>query len=106
MTPTNATKHTGTKQVVKKTKRRFKIWLTFIVFFMVWAGYTLYGQYQQQKETNDRLLLLQEQVEEAIAESEALQKQVERLNDPEYIAQLATKEQGMVKKGEHQIFSD
>lgn len=92
--------------VNKAAKRRFKIWFMFVVLFLGWAGYTLFGQYQQQIETSNKLTSLQQQVEEAIAESAVLQKQIERLNDPEYIAQLATKEQGMVKEGERQIFSD
>lgn len=103
MVPAVAEKKVSVK---KATKRRFKIWLMFIVLFMGWAGYTLFGQYQQQIETSNKLSALQKQVEAAIAESEALQKHIERLNDPEYIAQLATKEQGMVKEGEQQIFSD
>ncbi|MFD2115460.1 septum formation initiator family protein [Paenibacillus yanchengensis] len=88
------------------SKRRLKIWLTFIAIFVIWAGYTLFGQYQQHQEAIAKVEVLQEQVEEAIAIKADLQKQIDRLNDPEYIAQLATKEQGMVKEGEQQIFTD
>jgi cell division protein DivIC len=88
------------------TKRRFKIWLMFIVLFMGWAGYTIFGQMQQKDATGVKLASIQEQLDVSTQETEALRRQIERLNDPEYIEQLATKEQGMVKKGEKQIFSD
>ncbi len=87
-------------------KRRFKIWMTFIILFMGWAGYTLFGQLQQQNATHQKLSGIQEQLELTRQESEALRLEVDKLNDPEYISQLATKEQGMVKEGEQQIFSE
>ncbi|MHA6481536.1 FtsB family cell division protein [Paenibacillus sp. strain BS8-2] len=87
-------------------KRRYKMWIVFILLFLGWAGYTLFGQLQQQKATYEKLTSVESQIEEAKATNEELKRQVERLNDPEYISQLATKEQGMVKQGEQQIFSD
>ncbi|OMF25276.1 hypothetical protein BK133_21775 [Paenibacillus sp. FSL H8-0548] len=88
------------------TKRRFKLWMMFIVLFMGWAGYTLFGQMQQKNITGDKLALIQEKLDVSAKETAELKRQIERLNDPEYIEQLATKEQGMVKNGEQQIFSD
>jgi cell division protein DivIC len=88
------------------TKRRFKLWMMFIVLFMGWAAYTIFGQMKQQDATSMRLTTIQGQIDASTKESDALKQQIERLNDPEYIAQLATKEIGMVKKGETQIFSD
>lgn len=87
-------------------KRRYRIWMMFIVLFMGWAGYTLFGQMQQQKATFEKLTTIESGIEETRSETEALKREVERLNDPEYISQLATKEQGMVKEGEQQIFSE
>ncbi|WP_141503738.1 FtsB family cell division protein [Paenibacillus luteus] len=88
------------------TKRRFKLWMMFIVLFMGWAGYTIFGQMQQKTATGVKLTTIQGQLDASTKETEALKRQIERLNDPEYIEQLATKEQGMVKEGEQQIFSD
>ncbi|NIK80094.1 cell division protein DivIC [Paenibacillus castaneae] len=88
------------------TKRRFKLWMMFIVLFMGWAAYTFFGQMQRQEATSIRLATIQDQIAAATKESNALKRQIERLNDQEYIEQLATKEQGMVKEGEQQIFSD
>lgn len=103
MAAANADKHAATKA---GSKRRIKLWITFITVFVLWTGYTLFGQYQQHQEAMVKVEQLQQQVEEAIAVKAELQKQIDRLNDPEYIAQLATKEQGMVKDGEQQIFTD
>ncbi|MBD2872656.1 FtsB family cell division protein [Paenibacillus arenilitoris] len=88
------------------TKRRFRIWSMFIVLFLGWAVYTIFGQMQQKDETNQKLSTLQGQIDAAAKESGELERQIERLNDEEYIEQLATKELGMVKQGERQIFSD
>jgi cell division protein DivIC len=88
------------------TKRRFKLWMMFIVLFMGWAGYTILGQMQQKSATGVKLTTIQGQLDAYTKETEALNRQIERLNDPEYIEQLATKELGMVKKGEQLIFSD
>ncbi|MFD0591115.1 septum formation initiator family protein [Paenibacillus sp. GCM10027627] len=88
------------------SKRRYKLWMMFIVLFLGWAGYTLFGQMQQQKATYLKLTTIESNIKEAKAGTEALKREVERLNDPEYISQLATKEQGMVKEGEQQIFSE
>lgn len=92
--------------VTAAAKRRYKLWMSFILLFMGWAGYTLFGQMQQQQATHDKLTSIQTQIEAAKANNDELKRQVERLNDPEYISQLATKEQGMVKQGERQIFRD
>ncbi|MCA0758343.1 septum formation initiator family protein [Paenibacillus sp. N4] len=88
------------------TKRRFKLWMMFIVLFMGWAGYTVFGQMQLKDTTSAKLEAIQGQISAAAKDSEELKRQIERLNDPEYIEQLATKDHGMVKKGEKQIFSD
>ncbi|CAM4307709.1 septum formation initiator family protein [Paenibacillus alkaliterrae] len=88
------------------TKRRFKLWMMFIVLFMGWAAYTIFEQMQLKDATNAKLAILQGQISASTKESDALKRQIERLNDQEYIEQLATKEQGMVKEGELQIFSD
>ncbi|MEK3884246.1 septum formation initiator family protein [Paenibacillus sp. PL2-23] len=94
------------KQSASGSKRRYRLWMMFIILFMGWAGYTLFGQMQQQKATYQKLTAIEEGIEETRARTEELNKKVEQLNDPEYISQLATKELGMVKEGEQQIFSE
>ncbi|MCR2807218.1 FtsB family cell division protein [Paenibacillus soyae] len=94
------------KQSAPASKRRYRLWMMFVVLFMGWAGYTLFGQMQQQKATYQKLTTIEDGIEETRAQTEELTKRVEQLNDPEYISQLATKELGMVKEGEQQIFSE
>jgi Septum formation initiator len=97
---------TGTSNKASGAKRRYKLWLMFIVMFLCWAAYTLYGQMTEGMATGEKLASIEAQMEEAQQETERLKHEIEKLNDPEYIAQLATKEQGMVKQGERQIFSE
>ncbi|MCU6710835.1 septum formation initiator family protein [Paenibacillus sp. J5C_2022] len=97
---------TANQSTLPAAKRRIKIWLLFVILFLGWAGYTLFGQMQQSHVTQSKLATTMKELEAAKVQSEALKIQIEKLNDPEYIAQLATKEQGMVKQGEQQIFSD
>ncbi|WP_424768633.1 FtsB family cell division protein [Paenibacillus sp. sgz302251] len=88
------------------SRRRFKLLMMIVVLFMGWAAYIIFGQMQEKDATSVRLATVQEQINASTIETEALKREIERLNDQEYIEQLATKEQGMVKKGEQQIFSD
>lgn len=93
-------------QSVNGAKRRFKILFVVSAIFIVWAGYTIINQMNQQDAMHDKLMSLESNRDDVSKELAALQTQVKLLNDPEYMAQLATKEQGMVKEGEQQIFSE
>ncbi|MUT67686.1 septum formation initiator family protein [Paenibacillus sp. NEAU-GSW1] len=85
------------------TRRRLRIWGMGCVLFMCWAAYTFIGQWNEHKAMETKLSTVQKQLEEASVETKQLQLQIDRLNDPEYIEQLATKEQGMVKDGQQPI---
>ncbi|BBH23335.1 hypothetical protein Back11_46800 [Paenibacillus baekrokdamisoli] len=85
------------------TKRRLKIWFFVIALFMGWALYTLFSQMDRQGQAELKLADAQHKIAEATKQMDDLKMQVARLSDKEYIGQLATKEQGMVKKGETQI---
>ncbi|MBW7477413.1 septum formation initiator family protein [Paenibacillus oenotherae] len=85
------------------TKRRLKIWLFVIALFMGWAIYTFITQLESQGQAEIKLAEVQGKIDVATKQMNDLRLQVERLNDKEYIEQLATKEQGLVKKGEKQI---
>jgi len=93
-------------QSIQATKRRYNIWLFIVIIFTLWAGYTLLNQIDQKNSINEKLVSLEAERDTLHIEMKNLQKQVDLLNDPEYISQLATKEQGMVKEGEQQIFSE
>lgn len=94
------------KTVQAATKRRLKIWLFLIVVFLAWAIYTVFNQANQKDELNEKLMSLEADRNTLQQELDQLEKDVMLLNDPEYMSQLATKEQGMVKEGEQQIFSE
>ncbi|GLX71463.1 FtsB family cell division protein [Paenibacillus glycanilyticus] len=85
------------------SKRRLRIWAMFVTLFLCWAVYTFIGQIKDSRTTQAQLTEIKKQVDEATVQSKQLQQQIDRLNDPEYISQLATKEQGMVTPGEQQI---
>jgi len=95
-----------TKTVQAATKRRLKILLFLIIAFAGWAVYTLINQMNQRDSLNEKLMTLQSERNDLQQEIEGLQNDVMLLNDPEYMSQLATKEQGMLKEGEQQIFSE
>lgn len=94
------------KTVQAATKRRLKIWLFLIVGFLAWASYTVFNQMNQRDELTEKLMSLEADRSALQQELDDLQNEVMLLNDPEYMSQLATKEQGLVKEGEQQIFSE
>jgi len=89
-----------------KAKRRKRVYLFVVLVFVCWASYTWINQ------ANDKatLLVKYESVKQEKAVIDAkkaeLENQVILLQDPEYISQLATKEQGMVYEGQQQIFTE
>lgn len=94
------------KSIQAATKRRLKIWLFLIVLFGGWAVYTVFNQMIQKDNLNEQLLSLEANRDAMQQQLQELENKVMLLNDPEYLSQLATKEQGMVKEGEQQIFSE
>ncbi|MCM3635875.1 FtsB family cell division protein [Paenibacillus camelliae] len=94
------------KSVQAATKRRLKIWLFLIVLFMGWAVYTVINQMYQKDHLNEQLLSLEANRDVMEQKLQELENKVMLLNDPEYMSQLATKEQGLVREGEQQIFSE
>ncbi|MBB6637944.1 septum formation initiator family protein [Cohnella thailandensis] len=84
-------------------RRRLKLLLAVVVLFMSWAIYTLFMQYNQAADRNVQLIEAKKQLSDAQAKNVALKQEVARLNDPEYIGQIARKEQGMGLPGEKSI---
>ncbi|HIW31547.1 MAG TPA: septum formation initiator family protein [Candidatus Paenibacillus intestinavium] len=97
---------TKSKQSISGAKRRFKILFVLAAIFLAWAGYTFLNQSNQHDAVQEKLMSLESNRDLISQELDSLTTQVKLLNDPEYMAQLATKEQGMVKEGEQQIFSE
>lgn len=84
-------------------RRRLKLLLIVMVMFLSWAAYTLAVQYSQLSDRRVELREADKRLTDAQAKSEALQQEIDRLNDPEYIGQIARKEQGMGLPGEQPI---
>lgn len=85
------------------SKRRLKLWFAFIALFMAWAIYTWVVQMEDNARTALRLAGVQQKLAEGEKESARLQQQIDRLGDPEYIRELARKEQDMIVPGEKPI---
>jgi cell division protein DivIC len=84
-------------------RRRLKLLLAVMVIFMSWAVYTLFAQFGQISSRHDQLRQMNGKLTDAQKKSAALQDQINKLNDPEYIGQIARKEQGMGLPGEKPI---
>ncbi|AJY74943.1 FtsB family cell division protein [Paenibacillus beijingensis] len=98
--PVNQTTQTT---VYSGAKRRLRIWMAIMALFLAWAGYNLFSQMQRHSAAEAKLAAAQHKIDSVKAESAKLNEQIKKLNDPEYISQLATKNQGLVKPGEKSL---
>jgi cell division protein DivIC len=86
--------------VTTGARRRLKFLLFIMVLFLSWALYILIIQYGQISDRSGQLQEANTKLTDAQKNSETLQQQITRLNDPEYIGQIARKEQGLGLPGE------
>lgn len=91
---------TATTQAATGARRRLKLLLIVMVMFLSWAAYTLANQYSQLSDRRAELQEADKRLADARTKNESLQMEIDRLNDPEYIGQIARKEQGMGLPGE------
>ena len=77
--------------------RGFRILLVFLLFFAV---YKFYVNYQQIKELENRIHLLEKNIVIAEARKIQLEEELKNVNDPDYIERIARDELGLVKPGE------
>jgi cell division protein DivIC len=84
-------------------RRRLKLLMFVMVLFLSWAGYTLFDQYGQMHFRSTQLRAMDNKLTDAESKSENLKQQIARLNDAEYIGQIARKEQNMGLPGEKPI---
>lgn len=89
--------------VYSGAKRRLRIWMAVVAIFLAWAGFNFFSQMQRQSAAEAKLVEAQRRIESAKQETAKLNDQIRKLNDPEYISQLATKNQGLVKPGERSL---
>lgn len=90
----------STTPTVTGARRRLKLLLFVVALFMCWALYIFVTQYGQISARSSQLNEVNKKLADAETKSIQLQQQVVRLNDPEYISQIARKEQGLGIPGE------
>lgn len=84
-------------------KRRRFIWILFVAVFFGWAGYTYFAQSAVITDKSIELAKKQKSSESVGASLNQLKYEVSRLNDDEYIGQLARKWYNIYPEGETPI---
>lgn len=90
----------ATTPAMTGARRRLKLLLIGMLIFAGWAAYILITQQGQISIGSDQLQEATKKLTDAELQSQILQQQITRLNDPEYISQIARKEQGLGFPGE------
>ncbi|EGL81873.1 Septum formation initiator [Caldalkalibacillus thermarum TA2.A1] len=84
----------------KARRRRMQAVGLLLVLFLTWAGLKWWDQQQMLQEMEAELNLLQVQVEEARKRQAELKTEINRLHDPEYIAEIARRDYFLSREGE------
>ncbi|GGK33569.1 cell division protein DIVIC [Caldalkalibacillus thermarum] len=84
----------------KARRRRMQAVGLLLVLFLTWAGLKWWDQQQMLQEMEAELNLLQVQVEEARMRQAELKTEINRLHDPEYIAEIARRDYFLSREGE------
>lgn len=88
------------EQQIKGKIRRKRIIYLIMGSFLIWASYNWYEQTKVAEAKAEELAQINKQLEKIKAEKANLEYKVQRLNDPEYIANLARSNYFLSKKGE------
>ncbi|GFR38420.1 hypothetical protein PRECH8_17160 [Insulibacter thermoxylanivorax] len=84
----------------KGKKRRIRLFLTILLGFMVWAGFTIYDQYTLAQAKAEQLIETEQKLAEIRQLNAEYKREIERLKDPEYIEQRIYKDLQMKRDGE------
>ena len=102
--PTNSKNSNSSKSSTKNgsvsAKRRLRLWMTLMVLFLGWAGYTYVSQAGEINSKSKQLAQHQASRDASEESLNQLKYEINRLNDPEYIGQIAMKKYGLYKPGE------
>lgn len=100
-TPSSSTSksHTG-------ARRRIMIWLTAVVLFAGWTIFTFFSQSFSMQEQNSALQQKLAAQQAAQAAENQLKYEVNRLQDPEFIGELARSRYGLYKPEETPILNE
>ena len=72
-------------------RRRLMLWMTSVIVFVIWAGYTFLVPGAPISDKSSHLPTQQASKEDTLKRLDQLKYEVSRLKDPEYIGQLARK---------------
>ncbi|WHX49183.1 septum formation initiator family protein [Paenibacillus woosongensis] len=95
----NQSKGQATHQMAG-ARRRLRIWMGFMIIFLGWAAYTFFSQSSEINAKSQQLEERQASMNAATQSLEQLKYEISRLQDPEYIGQIAMKKYGLYKPGE------
>jgi cell division protein DivIC len=84
-------------------RRRLRLLMFVMILFLSWAAYTMINQHGQMSDRHAELRDAGNKLTDAEKKSDALKQEIVRLNDKEYISQIARKEQGFGLPGEQRI---
>lgn len=96
-------KSNTSKNSAAGAKRRRLLWILFVTIFFGWAGYTYFDQSAAIADKSDQLAKKQKTHIDVTASLNQLKYEVSRLNDEEYIGQLARKWYNIYPQGETPI---
>jgi cell division protein DivIC len=88
----------------KRSRSKFRLVMVMMLGLLSWAGVIYWDQQVKLTEKKAEFKELEKQLAEVYGSNEKAKKEVERLNDKEYIEQKIRKELNYVKEGER-IFS-
>lgn len=77
-----------------------KVFVPLLALPIIFISFTAFAQHQQNQELADELASTEQTLEDATAKEEQLLKQIERLNDDNYIARMARSEFYLSEEGE------
>lgn len=80
--------------------RRKRIMYLLLGVFLIWASYNWYEQSKVVQAKEEELKQLEQQLAERMEEKAMLEYKLQRLNDPEYLANLARSNLYLSKPGE------
>jgi len=91
------------KKITKRTKRRLFLITTATIIVVIAFIVNAFALFSQVIKSNKDTILLREQMNDLADKEEYLKVEVEKLNDPEYIAKYAREKYLYSKAGEFTI---
>lgn len=92
--------HDPMERRIRGQKRRKGLLLLIIIPFCIWAGFTWHDQESAITEKKQALNKVGQSLNQVKLENEELTYRVSRLNDKEYIAEIARRDYHLSKPGE------